>query len=85
MVEQFSAVDIRQHEVELRFGLEAPLERDDERGGDSGENEPFVQGVCDLSLFCNLEGDDFNDRKKNWVGGRSGRKRTCALRIVLSA
>lgn len=42
MVEQFSAVDIRQNEVELRFGLEAPLERDDERGGDSGEDKPFV-------------------------------------------
>ena len=56
VVEQLSAVDIRQHEVELRLGLEAPLERDDERGGDSGEDEPFVQGVRYFSLFCNLDG-----------------------------
>jgi hypothetical protein len=56
VVEQLSAVDIRQHEVELRLRLEAPLERDDERGGDPGEDEPFVQGVRYFSLFCDLDG-----------------------------
>ena len=56
VVEQLSAVDVRQYQVEFRLGLEAPLERDDKRGGDPGEDEPFVQGVGYFPLFCDLDG-----------------------------
>jgi hypothetical protein len=70
VVEQLPAVDARQDEVEPRLGLEPPLERDDERRGDLGEESRECR-VYVTSPFSAI-----------WIGAREETKKETYMRLA---